>query len=158
MNNKPNLKLAPLYSQLQIIDCFVSKKGVEQINLVQSMMGPAFSTMSDTPIAELIIELDPSLDIPAYHHALSKIEACAVTSNQLHDITKSTIRCSKEKNHLYSSNSKQFNSVVTSHFNAAISHSVDSNLRDLTDQRQSNAQADAERAHHQFSSMNMERD
>lgn len=156
MNQKPLLRLASLYSQMQLIECFESGTAVTHIESIKDNLESIFNQVTDTSILDQIMELDPALDNVAYRSVLENSPSSNISSNQLFETTTNLVSLHDSKRNLYPSNDDMLNRVLSSQFNATISNFNDINLRDLTEERRANAADEAAAAQAAFMKMNPE--
>lgn len=156
MNQKPFLKLAPLYTQMQLIECFESGTAVTHIENIRDNLEYIFNEVTDKSIHDQIMDLDPAMDNPAYRGVLESSPSSSISSNQLFETTVGLVSLHDNKRSLYPSNDDMLNRVLSSQFNASVSNFNDINLRDLTEERRSNAADDAEAAQAAYMKMNPE--
>lgn len=156
MNQKPLLRLAPLYSQMQLIECFESGTAVTHIESIKDNLESIFNQVTDTSIHDQIMDLDPDLDNVAYRSVLETSPSSNISSNQLFETTSSLVSLHDNKRNLYPGNDDMLNRVLSSQFNATVSNFNDINLRDLTEERRANAADEAAAAQAAFMKMNPE--
>ncbi len=140
----------PLFSQLKIVDLFHKRDIVDNILPLSNDLDLYISNVTGDSLSQQVMGLDESLNIDAYKTVLAGKPGYQLSSDHLYAVTKEVIRVGKDRKSMYGNSPDMLNKILSSQFNASVSHIIDAQLRDLTDERKDQARQAAEEAQRQY--------